>query len=872
MHKVKILFISHSLYLFGAENCVLSLIKGLEKDRFEATVVVPAEGPLKQKLDELGVRTYILPLEWWVKNEGRLLHSQNEIPLALDKLLRIIDEEQPDIMHSNTSVVCWGAIAAAIAGVRHIWHVHEILNGHPSLEPIFPLPLLYEAINFLSDKVVVVSNSVREEMCGFVEPDKLRVIYNGVDFDSAAPPSSLRSELNAAPDQLIAVTVTSLQKYKGLDNLLAAAAKVVERDDTILFAIVGSGPPEAVTSLRTGIREMNLEGRVYYLGYRTDVSQILAGSDIFVLPSTKEAFPLVVLEAMSHGKPVVATDCGGTKEMVVEGETGFVVPVEDSESLAAKIVEISCDKGRGEAMGNAARKRYADSFTTRHYVTNFTTLYEEIIAVSKPRLTSRQTSLLNSIVTAYVEYLKTMRMIPGFEQDLSYHKRQLLETNSLLTQKQEALLASERNRISETEQHAEKVLSLVTHIETSSQEQVRQRMEEISVRDGQISQLKEVLIRAEAVRAGQENQLKQKQVELAERDERIRLIEEELTHTSELRTEMQTRLDKKKSGLANLDERLGQLEEEIVCALELRSEVEKYPDHRPTEIVSWDERIRLIREKIARTLELRTELESRLLQQGVELGKRDERIRQLDEALIHAEEVRSELKTELKQKSVELADRDERIRQIEEHLGQESRRVEEQMRLLNEATQRQVDASETVRIELGNRLQQKSVELADRDERIRQIQEEILQENQRVAEQMRLSDEATQRQLGTAETIRIELENRLKQVSVQMADRDRRTGQIGEEIARQTLLVDEKLRLKDEIIVSMGEQFQAAAHKLKALEAELAHLQTVRDEEKRGHEVLLCEREQRIEDLLNSLSWKVTGPLRKSYELVRGKK
>src|SRR6185369_10453023 len=203
MPKTKILFFSHSSYLFGAENCLLSLVGSLDRTRFESVVVLPSEGPLRQKLDDLGVRSHVIPLEWWVKNEGKFLFPQNELLQRLDQLLRIVAEEKPDLIHSNTSVVWLGAVAARILGIRHIWHLHEMLVDHPSLEPSFPLPLLYQSIDFLSERIVAVSEELGRELAGYATPGKLRVIHNGIAAAPSDTERTFRAELNAAKDRVV---------------------------------------------------------------------------------------------------------------------------------------------------------------------------------------------------------------------------------------------------------------------------------------------------------------------------------------------------------------------------------------------------------------------------------------------------------------------------------------------------------------------------------------------------------------------------------------------------------------------------------------------------------------------------------------------
>ncbi|GFO64810.1 glycosyltransferase [Geomonas paludis] len=824
MPKLKILFISHSSYLFGAENCALSLIEGLDQERFESAVVLPGDGLFRQRLAELGVKTHILPLEWWVKNEGRLLHAQQEIPLALDRLLRIIDEEKPDVIHSNTSVVCWGAIAAALKGIPHVWHVHEILNGHPSLQAILPLPLLYESISFLTDRAVTVSQAVSDELAGFVDPAKVRLIYNGVPCHAPTDPHRLRAELGASPEQRIAVCVTSLQKYKGVDNLVAAAAKACARDERLLFAIAGSGSPEAVAELRQQVKDLNIEGKVFHLGFRNDVADILAGSDLFVLPSNKEAFPLVVLEAMSHGKPVVATDCGGTREMVLEGETGFIVAVQDPEALADKIVELCGDPARGAAMGEAARKHYCDNFTIERYVETFASLYSELSGMKKSPLNSRQASLLNCFIEAYLEHLKTMRVIPNLEQELTLQKRQFAEISVQLSRQQEALLACERQKTALAQEHAEQLLSLA------------------------------------------------------------RATEDKHTH-------LEARLANKKIEKAGLKEQLNDLANELTLADELRAELERYLDYRSTELESRDERIRQMELELADRSVLQAKLEAGLLQREAELTALAEHSAELKADLDAAEAVRADVAASLEQATAELVARDEHIRQIEEHLAEESRRVAEGLKRQEEARQTQLELESELgskgseitelserllqaeeqarrtRIELEGMLRSKDVEIGGLQQRLRQVEEAMLQEQERVAEFVALHE----RSVAAAEQQRGALEERLQQQSVRIQEQEQRNRQAMEELARQSAMAQDHIAAREETIQNLGETLEQAAHRLKAAEEELARARRAQQEQKAGYEALLQEREQRVEDLLNSLSWKVTGPLRKAYDLVRGR-
>jgi glycosyltransferase involved in cell wall biosynthesis len=136
-------------------------------------------------------------------------------------------------------------------------------------------------------------------------------------------------------------------------------------------------------------KELGLENRLSFLGFRQDVPDILNDLDIFVLPSTSEGFPLVVLEAMACAKPVVATRCGGTGEMVDEGRTGYMVPVADASAIASRVSELLNQPEGGASMGRAAKLRVESEFSVQTMVANYERLYEICVVARRPRTEGR---------------------------------------------------------------------------------------------------------------------------------------------------------------------------------------------------------------------------------------------------------------------------------------------------------------------------------------------------------------------------------------------------------------------------------------------------------------------------------------------------
>lgn len=380
MPKKIILYISHSPYLNGAEVCLLNLVRNLDRDKYEPVVVFPADGPLRQKCVELQVETYVTPLEWWIR--FRSDYFLTAIPLAqrIEKLLRIVDDLKPDIIHTNTSIVLEGALAARARGIPHVWHLHEILDGHPDLLSLLTLTETYKAIGQLGQRVVAVSNSFSRHYLEEVPTSKRKVIYNGIEtpVSSAEAKDRIRQEFGFLPGELMALSVGSLSLYKDHGNLLRAAALVAQQPGNIKFLVAGGGSPRTLEALEEQAEAAGLRDKVLFLGHRSDVPDLLAACDLFVLPSRREAFPLGVLEAMALGKPVVATDCGGTREMIRDGYDGFIVPVGDPEALAGKILDLISVPGGITRFGQHARESFQSRFTVSQYVAHFESLYESV--------------------------------------------------------------------------------------------------------------------------------------------------------------------------------------------------------------------------------------------------------------------------------------------------------------------------------------------------------------------------------------------------------------------------------------------------------------------------------------------------------------
>jgi starch synthase (maltosyl-transferring) len=235
--------------------------------------------------------------------------------------------------------------------------------------------------SWLSTGSVCVSEGVRQfsRTVGRLSGDRLVVIRNGVDptlLDCAEPAS--RASLGVPPDAFLTLFVGRLNPQKGLPHLLAAAKRVMRTVPNWHLALAGDGPDRErlVTDVSA---DPDLAAHIHWLGRRDDVPSLLKAADVLVLPSLWEGMPNVVLEAMAARRAVVATAVEGTHELVVNGETGWLVPPADPSALAAALIDSAAHPDRTRQFGAAGRSRVEAEFTVARMVGAYERLWARIL-------------------------------------------------------------------------------------------------------------------------------------------------------------------------------------------------------------------------------------------------------------------------------------------------------------------------------------------------------------------------------------------------------------------------------------------------------------------------------------------------------------
>jgi glycosyltransferase involved in cell wall biosynthesis len=367
-NRINVLHLTETSEPGGSETVLANIAHNLDPARYDSLVCVLEEGWLTERLAGLGIE-YVI-----IKNE------RPYDPIFLSKLIRLIRRRKIDIVHAHEfMMIVYGAVAAKISRIPMIGTVHCKLYFPEKKTRI----LSFKLAVLLCSKMILVSEDLRRF---FVDTLKLRsekkllTLYNGVDFDKyggQAAEKDIRWELGLPPEDIVACTVGSLFKVKGLDILLEAVKLVLAQSPSFKLLIAGEGDQASI--LKSKAEELKLGNSVLFLGFRNDIPDILKAADFYVCSSLSEGLSLSILEAMTAGKPVVATDVGGNPELVSDCQNGFLAPPSNPNALAEKMMLLINDPGLRRAMAQKSQEAARDKFSLEKMIENYENIYEELL-------------------------------------------------------------------------------------------------------------------------------------------------------------------------------------------------------------------------------------------------------------------------------------------------------------------------------------------------------------------------------------------------------------------------------------------------------------------------------------------------------------
>jgi len=367
-YPINVMNILPSLNVGGREKVVIDMINNFDKEVFDLSLCcLKNPGPMTELLKKDKVRLYFLN-----RKEG--------VDYTLYfKIRDFFKEKKPVIVHThNPGAFIYGAIGAKLAKVP------IIINTEHGYE--YKIPLRKKIIErFLMkniDKTIAVSNDLRKKLAksGTWSKDKIITIHNGIDlqeFNTVVHKYALRVALGFTENDILIGNVARLAPVKDHSTLISAFEIISGRFTNSKLIIVGEGELRDELEKRTiGI---GLNNRVFFLGERKDIREILSIFDIFVLSSLSEGTSITLLEAMASGKPVIATNVGGNPEVIINEKTGILIPPSQPRLLAEAMQRLVLNEDLALQMGKFAKEHIKANFDIKIMSERIKRLYEELL-------------------------------------------------------------------------------------------------------------------------------------------------------------------------------------------------------------------------------------------------------------------------------------------------------------------------------------------------------------------------------------------------------------------------------------------------------------------------------------------------------------
>ncbi len=386
-----ILYPHSSDELYGSDMVLLELVRRLDSSRFRPHVLLPTdlpyEGKLSAALSDAGVAHEAVAMPVLRRRYFSLRRGPRFAAYLLRgtrSVMSIARREHVSLVHSNTSAVWGGALAARRLHLPHVWHVHELVT-----EPALVRRQIAWMVNRYSHRVVAISQAVADHLLADAPAlaERMTVIYDAVDTAKFSPEvdgGDLRRRWGVDGNEVLVGVVGRISAWKGQDFFLRAFVRASKQAPNLKAVFVGDVAPGEdwrKDELRSLAQTLGVADRVVWAGYCDDAPRAMAALDALALPSIRpEPFGMVVIEAMASGKPVIATAHGGPLETVIPGETGLLVAPDDPADMARALVRLAEDRALRARLGSNGRLRAESVFGFQQHVRAFQDLYLELLS------------------------------------------------------------------------------------------------------------------------------------------------------------------------------------------------------------------------------------------------------------------------------------------------------------------------------------------------------------------------------------------------------------------------------------------------------------------------------------------------------------
>ncbi len=294
---------------------------------------------------------------------------------SIRRLREIIRREEVDIVNTHSGKDSWvGALAARLAGTALVRTRHLNLPLHRSW---------YNFVHFLADRIVTCGEAMRRKLIaehGF-PPEQLASIPTGIDFASFQPQSSrneVRTALNIAPTAYLVLMAAVIRGVKRHEVAVRAFAQFHRNRPDAVLVLAGEGPMRI--DMERLVAELNIVAAVHFLGHRDDIPDLMQAADVLILTSDSEGVPQAVTQGLGLGLPVVATAVGGVPELVIDEQTGLLVPKERPDLIAAALTRLAADPALAARLGAAARDHAQGHYSLTAMLDATEQLYAAVLA------------------------------------------------------------------------------------------------------------------------------------------------------------------------------------------------------------------------------------------------------------------------------------------------------------------------------------------------------------------------------------------------------------------------------------------------------------------------------------------------------------
>lgn len=392
---MKALLVSHSSAvenMGGAELTLLQTIDEWRRHRPDIEFIVVArtpEGRLQPELERRGVPCITIDFDSWVLPMVREVPAHRILTDVMDSravatIAALIREHRPDVVVTNTIVSPWGALAAKIVGVPHVWFVHEYGDLDHGLDFRIGRDETFDDIALLSELVVANSRTMHDHLQQWIPADSMTIAYPPIDLSRAT--GRLREDSDPAAD-LRVVLVGRLARSKGYARLLDAIAALRDEGIRIRSDLIGGSSAGERALVVDRIAELGLEGLVAVVGEMADPFPLMEKADVGIMASDFEAFGRVTVEYMALGLPVIAADSGANRELVRDGETGWIFSLDEPDALVDALRNAHSDRAEVRRRGEAARRSALDEVAVRWPLSSAIDRIEEVVTAGPHRMT-----------------------------------------------------------------------------------------------------------------------------------------------------------------------------------------------------------------------------------------------------------------------------------------------------------------------------------------------------------------------------------------------------------------------------------------------------------------------------------------------------